>query len=241
MNRRSAKISQEFFILKFLHIAFYFHQMLLCICPHFLDLCKSVSMRIIGVHGYRSSPSLHFWPWLKQKLEAEGFEVIVPELPDPENPDRDAWTQALVASIRYLSEDDIIVGHSLGGAAALRFLEAAEARTTPKGCVLISTPWMINDERFRGFFLTDLDHDVLMWRASKFTVIHAQDDSIIPVAHAKRYADIFHARLVTPETGKHLSDPEQPIILEEILKIAREPIEYAPGKSLPDAYEDLVK
>lgn len=198
-------------------------------------------MRIILIHGYKATPATNFFPWLHEELRKNGFDVVVPELPNPMEPDRDLWTKTLLEVVGTLSSEDIIVGHSLGGAAALRFLEAAEARTTPHACVLISTPWMIKDERFRGFFLTELDHDVLMWRASKFTVIHAKDDSVIPVDHAKRYADVFHAKLVTPDTGGHFDGQEYPVILDEILSVAREPIEYAPGMSLDDEYAELIK
>jgi predicted alpha/beta hydrolase family esterase len=198
-------------------------------------------MRIILVHGYKSSPKTNFWPSLEAALRQKGFDVVVPELPNPEEPDRDLWTTALIEACGKLSDQDIIVGHSLGGAAALRFLEAAEARTTPHACLLISTPWMIKDDRFRGFFLTELDHDVLMWRASKFTVIHAKDDSVIPLAHAEKYADVFHAKLITPETGGHFQGEDYPLILDTILALAEEPIEFAPGMSLDDEFADLIK
>jgi uncharacterized protein len=198
-------------------------------------------MRIIGIHGYRSSPRQHFWPALEDELKKRGHEVLIPELPDPENPDPEIWTKTLVEAARVLTDEDIIVGHSLGGALALRFLEAVEARTTPKACVLISTPWFIKDERFRGFFLSDLDHDVLMWRASRFHVIHAKDDHVIPLDHAQKYAQVFHANLITPEVGGHFNEsPTYPIILDTILSAIEEPIIFAPGKSLPDAYSDLL-
>lgn len=198
-------------------------------------------MRVILVHGYKASPATNFWPWLVDELKAKGFEVVMPELPNPTEPDRDAWTQAILDAAGTLSKDDIVVGHSLGGATALRFLEAAEARTTPHACILISTPWMIKDDRFRGFFLTELDHDVLMWRASKFAVIHAKDDAVIPFAHAEKYAEVFHARLVAPEAGGHFDEKQYPVILDTIVELAHEPIEYAPGMSLNDEYADLIK
>lgn len=197
-------------------------------------------MRIIGIHGYKSSPRMHFWSWLEDELKKRGHEVLIPELPDPENPDPEAWTKALVESVRVLTDNDIIIGHSLGGPMALRFLEAVEARTTPKACVLISSPWFIKDDRFRGFFLSDLDHDVLMWRASRFYVVHAKDDKTIPVEHAQKYAQVFHAALTTPETGGHFQDPIQPLILDLIEKVIAEPLVYAPGKSLPDAFADIL-
>lgn len=197
-------------------------------------------MRIIGIHGYKSSPRLNFWPWLEDELKKRGHEVLIPELPDPENPDPDAWTKALVESARVLTDNDIVVGHSLGGAAALRFLEAAEARTTPKACVLISTPWFIKDDRFRGFFLSDLDHDVLMWRASRFHILHAKDDRVIPLDHAQKYAQVFHATLTTPEAGAHFQGAAEPAILALVEQAIAESLIYAPGKSLPDAFADIL-
>jgi uncharacterized protein len=198
-------------------------------------------MRIIMVHGYKASPDMNFWPWLQRELVDRQFEVVAPVLPNPEEPDRDVWTKALLEAVGPMDDQDIVVGHSLGGAAALRLLEAAEARTTPHACVLISTPWMIKDERFRGFFLSELDYDVLMWRAAKFVVLHAKDDPTIPVTHAEKYAQVFHAKLITPETGGHFNGPEYQIILETILQAAQEPIVYAPGMSLPDEFADIIK
>ena len=165
----------------------------------------------------------------------------MPELPNPAEPDSDAWTKALLEAVGPLDENDIIVGHSLGGASALRLLESAEAKTTPHACVLISTPWMIKDDRFRSFFLSELDHDVLMWRASKYVVVHAKDDTVIPLNHADRYAQVFHADLVTPEIGGHFEATEQPEILNAILKVAAEPIVFEPGMSLADEYADIIK
>src|SRR5437868_4960749 len=102
-------------------------------------------MRVILIPGYKASPETNFFPWLKKELIDRRFEVIVPELPNPAEPDRDLWTKAVIDACGILTDKDIVVGHSLGGATALRFLEAAEARTTPHACVLISTPWMITD------------------------------------------------------------------------------------------------
>lgn len=182
---------------------------------------------------------MNFFPWLERELRAQGFDVLVPELPNPEDPDRDVWTETLAKTCAPLTENDIIVGHSLGGAAVLRMLEAAEARSTPHAVVLISTPWMIKDDRFRGFFMSELDFEVLMWRAAKFYVVHAKNDSIIPVEHGNRYAEVFHAELVNPEIGEHFQGEEYPILLETILKAAQEPVIFEPGKDLQDQYSDV--
>lgn len=196
-------------------------------------------MRIILIHGYKASPQFGWFPWIERELRALGFDVFIPELPNPEEPDRDVWNETLVKACTPLTENDIIVGHSLGGAAALRMLEAAEARSTPHALVLVSTPWMIKDDRFRGFFFSELDFEVLMWRASKFVVIHAVDDTVIPVEHGRRYAAALHGVLVTPEIGGHFQGTEYPEILKEIVRVANETVEYAPGKAITDEYADI--
>lgn len=196
-------------------------------------------MRVILVHGYKATPQFGWFPWIERELRARGFDVLIPELPNPEEPDRDVWTTALVDACAPLTSNDIVVGHSLGGAAALRMLEAAEARSTPHAMIMVSTPWMIKDEKFRGFFLSELDFEVLMWRASKFVIVHAQNDTIIPVEHGKRYAAALHGALVTPETGEHFQGTEYPGILDIIDRVSKEPIVYEPGMSLDDVFTDV--
>lgn len=196
-------------------------------------------MRVILVHGYKSGPELNFLPWLTMELRAKGFDVVCPQLPEPENPDPDAWTKALLEVAAPLDKDTIIVGHSLGGAAALRLIEAAEARTTPHALVLIATPWMIRDEKFRGFFMSELDFEVLMWRASKIVVMHGNDDAIIPVDHGKRLADALHAAFIPVDGVGHFQGAEYPVILDTICAIAADPVVYAPGETLEPQFTDV--
>lgn len=197
-------------------------------------------MRIVFIHGYKASSQTNFFPWLKEELIRRGHEVVAPDLPNPEAPDPDEWTKALLEEVGPVDDETIVVGHSIGAAEALRFLEAAEARSTVKGCVLVAPPWMIKDERFRGFFMSELDFDVLMWKASRFTIIHSHDDQVIPFDHAKKYANVLHAKLVERNEGEgHFQGETYPVILEEIEKIAAEELVYAPGQTLDDEYGEL--
>lgn len=197
-------------------------------------------MRVILIHGYKANSKTNFWPWLRDQLHAKGHEVIAPDLPDAENPDPEAWTKFLVEEAGILDADTIIVGHSLGSAEALRFLEAAEARSTPKGVVLISPPWNIRNEKFQGFFMSELDFDVLMWKAQRFTIIHSKDDDVIPFDHAQKYADVLHGKLIELDGKGHFDGEQYPEILAEIEKIISEEIVYEPGQELEHVYEDLA-
>lgn len=196
-------------------------------------------MRIVCIPGYKATPASGFFPWLHDELRRRGHDVLVANLPNPEAPERDEWNKALLDQVGAVDDETIILGHSLGGAAALRFLEAAEAFSTPHALVLISTPWMIGSEQFRGFFMSELDYEVLMWKASKIAVIHAKDDPTIPFDHAEKYAKVLHARLISSETGGHFQGTEYPVILDTVLALIDEPVIYAPGQTLNDEYADI--
>lgn len=197
-------------------------------------------MKIVLIHGYKASSQSNFFPWLKNELRKLGHEVIAPDLPNPESPDPDEWIKTLVDAVGAVDDETIIVGHSLGAAIALRFLEAAEAYSTPKGCLLISAPWMIRSEELRGFFVSELDFDVLMWKASQFVVIHSVEDTVIPFDHAKKYASVLHAKLLETEGNGHFQGEEYPVILNAIKDIIAQEIIFEPGEGLDNQYAEIV-
>lgn len=196
-------------------------------------------MRIVLIHGYKASSQTGFFPWLYDELRRAGHEVVAPNLPNPEEPSPEEWTKFLLEAVGPIDDETIIVGHSIGAAEALRFLEAAEARSTPKGVLLISPPWMIRDEKFRGFFMSELDFDVLMWKASRFIVMHSRDDKMIPFDHAEKYAKVLHAKLIEVQNAGHFQGEQYPEILSAIDEIINEEIIYAPGAELTDQFSGL--
>jgi predicted alpha/beta hydrolase family esterase len=206
-------------------------------CPKLITLLEV--MKIILIHGYKASSKTGFFPWLYDELRRQGHEVIAPDLPNPEEPTPEEWTKFLLDQIGYVDDETIIVGHSLGGAQALRFLEAVEARSTPKGVILVATPWMIKDEKFRGFFMSELDFDVLMWKASRFIVMHSRDDQTIPFDHAEKYAKVLHAKLIETQNSGHFQGEAYPEILAAVQSIIDEEIIYEPGLSLTDEYSGM--
>ena len=196
-------------------------------------------MKFILIHGYKSGPKLNFWPWLIDELKKRGHEVVAPQLPDAENPDEQAWTEALLEEVKNVDDETIVIGHSLGGAMALRFLEAVEARSTPKACLLISTPWMILSDKFRGFFMSELDFEVLMWKVSRFALLHSKDDDVIPFDHAQKYEKVLHAKLHETEEAGHFKGESYPVMLKVIDELVNEELIYEPGMSLENDFENV--
>lgn len=69
---------------------------------------------IVIVYGYDGSGPGHWQRWLADELRANSIPVQFPELPEPLDPQRDAWVEALRAIVDDAKEPVTFVCHSLG-------------------------------------------------------------------------------------------------------------------------------
>src|SRR3989338_5795089 len=74
-------------------------------------------------HGIYGNPDENWFPWLKRELEQAGHEVIVPAFPNADKPQLEEWLKFFDQYNKKLDANTIFIGHSLGGAFALRLLE----------------------------------------------------------------------------------------------------------------------
>lgn len=79
----------------------------------------------------------HWFPWLKGELERNGFEVFMPEMPEPYAPDYEKWAHEFEKL--PLDSDTILVGHSCGGGFLVRWLSENKFRV---GKVVLVAPWI---------------------------------------------------------------------------------------------------
>lgn len=70
---------------------------------------------IVIVYGYDGSGPGHWQRWLEHELRTRGIPVVFPELPDPLQPQKDAWVAALADIVhRAAGRPVTFVCHSLG-------------------------------------------------------------------------------------------------------------------------------
>ena len=114
------------------------------------------------MHGKSATPESKWYPWFRSEMIAQGHEYVAPILPHPENPTLSEWVSDLDEC--EPNEETIIVGHSRGGVAALRYLEVAPVETKIRALILIATNRSEVKERIKldeennGFY-TDGDYD----------------------------------------------------------------------------------
>lgn len=137
--------------------------------------------RVFIVHGWDGYPEEGWFPWLKKELEAKGFAVFVPQLPEPREPRIVNWVPELRAVVGVPDEQTYFVGHSMGCQTIARYLESLPEGVKVGGAVFVA-----------GFFkrLTGLEDDVVVQSVAKEWLTAPLDLKKVKV-HLKKSVAIF--------------------------------------------------
>ncbi|MFE3449210.1 alpha/beta hydrolase [Nonomuraea sp. NPDC059194] len=112
------------------------------------------------------------------ELTARGHEVRVPQLPDPEAPQPEAWLKTLAAEVADPA-DTVLVGHSIGGVNVLRLLEQHDSAIFA-GALLVATPaHEVGYDALAGFFAGGFDWARIRRAAAQIRVLVAVDDPVL--------------------------------------------------------------
>lgn len=89
----------------------------------------------IILHGTGTKNTDFWFPYLKEKLEAKGYEVWLPQLPNDETPNLKDWLGFVLGKGTF-TEETVLVGHSAGSQLILSILE--NLKTPIKKAILVS-------------------------------------------------------------------------------------------------------
>lgn len=191
--------------------------------------------KVFIIHGWDGYPEEGWFPWLKKELESRGFDMVVPQLPKPDEPRIDPWVGKLKEIVTEPNENTYFVGHSMGNQAIARYLEGLSNEVMVGGAVFVA-----------GFFkrLTNLEDDDVVrdvadeWLKSpidlKKTKVHlkksiaifSDDDPYVPLDNKDDFASILNSKVIIEQNKGHFSGStgitELPIVLDALLQIAGE-------------------
>lgn len=157
------------------------------------------------IHGYGASPQHHWFPWLKEKLEARGISVSVLPMPDTANPDPAAWDQFLNKQVASHDENTFFVAHSLGGISLLRHLMSVSKSARIGGLVLVSgfSKPLPGLPEIDGFTAGGFDPEHITRIAPRRAVFASQNDPIVPLALTKQLSQELDAPFYSIADGGH--------------------------------------
>lgn len=143
-------------------------------------------------HGTEGHPKENWFPWLKQELEAKGYEVTVPRFPSPPVVPAKIteWFDVLKDYKDMMTANTIIIGHSLGGIFTLRVLEKLDHPV--KAAFFVGAPIgikpILNYDRDSAFSGFDFAWDNIKQKAKDFVVYQSNDDPYVSLDNGRELA-----------------------------------------------------
>lgn len=169
--------------------------------------------RAVILHGTDAEPESGWRPWLRDKLEAEGYEVWLPDLPGKHTPNRQVYNDFLFGN-GWDFTDNIVVGHSSGAVSVLNLL--MDERCPKVKLAVPVSAWSgglpdkfeEGDTQFDNMFPREgFDFGLIQSKADKIAFIHSDNDPYCPLEQAEYLAKELSAPLTIIHKGDHLGSP----------------------------------
>lgn len=184
--------------------------------------------RAIIVHGWEGHPGNAWFPWLKKELETKGFRVIIPQLPDTENPRIKKWVPKLAEVTGIPDENTYFVGHSMGNQTIARYLESLPEGIKVGGAVFVAgffkhitntdnTP--AETETRKHWLEAPSDLNKVKSHLPKSVAIFSDDDPFVPLDNQDDFRNKLGSRIIIGHAKNHFSKGtlELPSALEALM------------------------
>jgi len=164
-------------------------------------------MNFFIFHGIYGHPDENWFPWLKKELEKKGYEVIVPKFPTPIGQSLESWLKVIKNYEEKIDYDSIFIGHSLGAAFILNYLEQADKEI--KAAFLAAGYHKLLDNEFKELNKTFVDKrfnwNKIIENCENFYVIASDNDPYIPLELNRQLNILVDGELHIIKNGGHLN------------------------------------
>jgi uncharacterized protein len=161
---------------------------------------------VMVIHGAYGYPEENWFDWLRKELHGVNIECHVPQLPTPENQHLSHWTDVFNDSCQHLIHSNtIMIGHSLGAAFVLRWLEQQDCQL--KTVVLVGAfLGEVGIEKFdsinQSFFETEFDWRRIQKNSRQFICYYGDNDPYVKRDHFNFIADHLSAvKIIVSKAG----------------------------------------
>ncbi len=172
-------------------------------------------MKAFIIHRWGGNPDEGLYKWLASELESRGFEVIVPEMPDTDNPQINSWVNKIKEICQDSDENTYFFGHSIGCQTILRYLETLP-EDVKVGKVVLIAPWLhlqgIEEEEGAAevaepWLITPIDFEKVKSHAN-FTCIFSDNDPYVPISDKDIFKENLNAQIIVEHDKGHFTEED---------------------------------
>lgn len=181
--------------------------------------------RILIIHRWDGAPSKDWLPWAKEEFEKKGFEVIVPEMPNSQEPKIEEWVPFLAELVSEIDENTFFIGHSVGCQTIMRYLETVYPKKI--GGVIFVAPWFnltnLEDEESEAiakpWLEIPIDLEKVKNAISNITVFMSDNDPFVPLSDKKIFEEKLGAKVIVENNKGHYTEDSDILEIPELLKL----------------------
>lgn len=183
-------------------------------------------MKCYIVHRWGGSPDVDWYHWLKDELEESDCHTEILEMPNPDNPKIEEWLKYMDEHVE-LGEDVILVGHSIGCQAIIRFLEKKKIKI--KGCVFVAGWFSLTGletkeekEIAKPWLTKKIDLGKVKDLMGKSIAIFSTNDPFVPLDNQKKFRQLGSEIVIEEDKGHYtesdnIKEPEG--ILDSVMSL----------------------
>ncbi len=174
--------------------------------------------KYVILHGFTSRPDRPRFLWMKRELERLGHAVVIPALPNPDEPNENEWVGAGLGATSY-DENTIICGFSLGAVTAMKVVEKLDKPI--KGIVLaggfVDRNFKDKPRNFDKRFEWKFDAKKIKQNTKFIKILHDVNDTAISNEQKKNLEETLgvQAQLVASEKP-HFGGDAEPTVLRAL-------------------------
>ena len=182
--------------------------------------------RAIVVHCWGGNPEYAWYPYVKSGLEAKGYKVTVPAMPDTDSPQLDKWLPALRQAIGQPDDELVLIGHSIGTVTIMRYLESLpEGARVGKVILVAAFTDPLGFQEIENFFVKPLNYIAIKSKVKNgIVLIQSDNDPYVAPEQGALLKKELDAKLIIKHGAYHMSGEvdeedaclELPELLEEI-------------------------
>ncbi len=163
--------------------------------------------RAVIIHCWGGTSQYAWYPWAKAELEKQGYQVIVPDMPNTEEPKLKEWLPKLQEVIGTPDEELVLIGHSLGTVTIMRYLENLPAGQRVKKAILVAAfSDSLGFKELENFFKAPLELPKIKPKTENgFVVIQSDNDPYIAEQYGRQLEEELGAKLIIKHNAGHMS------------------------------------
>ncbi len=174
------------------------------------------------IHGWKASPDMNWFRWLGDQLSGLGYAVEIPHMPNPNDPTPVEWIEALSMCIGTPDRQTLLVGHSLGAHAILRYLESMSAGHV--GTAVLVAPWpnlnRVKDSSYskvaRRWMGREPDWKAIRANVDRVVAVFSATDPFVLPGNSHEFSESLGAKVVMLADNGHIVDETVEVVFDEI-------------------------